>query len=77
MANWYGIQGIEFHFRGPWADSEITYKGVTDNANVIVEATMWDRFSDEGGNDDYDAFEEYMHGHTEDVMDLIDLAREV
>ena len=76
MANWYGIQGIKFHFRSAWADSEITYKGVTDNANVIVEDTMWARFSEEGGHDPYDAFEEYMLAHAEDVMELIELARE-
>lgn len=83
MANWYGIPGIEFHFEGPWADFTITYKGVRDDAGVIVEDTMWSRFSEdeedlpgyEDWMDEHDRFIVYMVAYQDEVKYLIDMAR--
>lgn len=48
MANWYDIPGIEFHFVSPFSDSNITYKGVRDNANVDVEDSLWSEWYEIG-----------------------------
>lgn len=72
---WYGIAGLEFHFNGPWADPEITHRGVRDNSNVIVEDTMWERYAEDGGTDPHDGFEDYMRENAEEVYMLIAMAR--
>lgn len=85
MANWYNIDGIEFHFMGPWADFEITFDGVRDAAGVVVEDTMWERYTEDVPEpDDYrgdnwgvyvDQFADYMRDNTDEVKDLIRMAR--
>lgn len=82
MANWYGIDGIEFHFINQWADPEITYNGVRDTSGVTVESTMWERFHEdirEGILDavegDDDAFADYMLANADEVKELILMAR--
>lgn len=75
MVNWYGIDGIEFHFNGPWNDPTITFEGVTDNEGVTVEGTMWERYSDEGFTDPFDGFEEFMRENSDEVKELILMAR--
>ena len=85
MANWYNIEGIEFHFMGKWADFEITFEGVRDGAGVIVENSMWERYADdvpepEGYRGDnwgvyVDRFADYMRDNSDEVKDLIRMAR--
>lgn len=85
MANWYNIDGIEFHFISPWADFEITFEGVRDSVGVVVEDTMWERFTEEfpppdeyqeSGWCDYTTqFAEYLRDNSDEVKDLIRMAR--
>lgn len=75
MANWYGIEGIEFHHINPWADFEITFEDVRDTAGVDVESTMWEQYTDEGFTSPDDQFVEYMQNNQDQVKDLIKLAR--
>ena len=76
MANWHGIDGIEFHYGGPWSDSEITFNDVRDTAGVTVEETMWERYVEDGGDEtDFDAFSAYMQEHADEVKELILVAR--
>lgn len=75
MSNWYGIPGIEFHSMGPWADFEITFDGVRDDAGVIAEMTLWDMYTEDGGTDPFDGFEAYMSDNAGTVKDMIRLAR--
>lgn len=80
MANWYGIPDIEFHFGGPINDSMITYDGITDYSGVVVEETMWERFTtDDYGipiEHDESLFDQYMRDNADEVRYLIELARE-
>lgn len=72
MTNWYGIDGIEFHFRGTNRDPEITFKGATDNSCVVVEDSMWEQYrADEATID----FVWYMQDHADYVKELIQIAR--
>lgn len=77
MAKWYGIEGIEFHYNGMCADPTITFEGITDDANIDVEGTMWERYTDEHeGEDDFGQhFERYMFENSDEVRDLIRMAR--
>lgn len=79
MANWYGIDGIQFHFNGLWADPTITFAGITDDSNITVEDTMWEMFNEDypdyEGSPTGDHFSEYMRANVDYVKDLICLAR--
>ena len=76
MANWHGIDGIEFHFMGQWADPEITFQGIRDGAGVVVEMTLWERYVEDGGDEtNFDAFSSYMRDNHDEVFYLIELAR--
>ena len=83
MSNWYGIAGIEFIVTVPRdSDNHILFEGMEDDSNVIVEGTMWERFSDEfpasnfDSADDYETcFVRYMNENADDVKDLIRMAR--
>ena len=64
---WYGIPGIKFIYLNDWADPLIEYKGKKIDS-YIVEDTMWERFLEDGGQDqDFDAFYDYMRDHAYDV----------
>lgn len=83
MANWYGIAGIEFIVTVPRdSDSLIRFEGVTDDSNVIVEGTMWERYNEdfpisghESDEDHADGFVRYMNENEGEVKDLIRMAR--
>ena len=85
MANWYNIEGIEFHFISPWEDFEVTFEGVRDSVGVVVEDTMWERFTEEFPEPDehrgdnwgvyVDQFAEYLRDNSDEVKDLIRMAR--
>lgn len=83
MANWYGIAGIEFIVTSPRdSDNLIRFEGVTDDSNVIVEGTMWERYSEDHPATDHDderdhvdGFVQYMNENEEEVKDLIRMAR--
>ena len=72
MANWYGIKGISFIWRGMWSDPLIRYKGRTFNSHD-VEDCMWSMYLDDGGDgNDLDAFGDYMRANSDDVRGLLD-----
>lgn len=78
--DWYGIDGILFHFMGPWDDPEITYNGIRDNSGVIVEATMWERYVEDRTDnqltsDPGEPFARYMRDNADEVKYLIEVAR--
>lgn len=75
MANWYGIEGIEFVWRGAWSDPAITYQGVTDTINIDIENLMWEEFMEETGSDDLDEFAQYMLDNGENVRGYIEAFR--
>lgn len=84
MVDWYGIPGIEFHYRGNYSDPEITFDGVTDSVCVDVEDAMYQRYrTDESDewltldelSDRGLAFDEYMLNCAEYVKELITLLR--
>lgn len=85
MANWYNIEGIEFHFISPWVDFEVTFEGVRDSVGVVVEDTMWERFTEEVPEPDehrgdnwgvyVDQFADYMRENADEVKNLIRMAR--
>lgn len=75
MANWYGIPGIEFIFRGQ-SDALVKYNGKIANS-IIVEDTMWENFSENFTGDPVTKmheFEDYMNLNSELVKELIELA---
>ena len=75
MNEWYGIEGVDFEWRGAWNGPRIHYKGMDCNA-TIVEDTMWERYLEDGGDPDrfHEDFAEYMREHADDVKELIELA---
>lgn len=78
--NWYGIEGILFHFMGPWDDPEITYDGVRDKSAVTVEETMWERYVEDRTDnqltsDPGEPFARYMRDNPDEVKYLIEVAR--
>ena len=73
LPNWYGIEHIGFIYRGGWVDPEIEYNGKRLNA-VIVEETMWERYTEEADKDM--KFITYMQEHADEVYELIELALE-
>lgn len=75
MANWYGIEGTEFHFNGPLADPEITFNGVRDDSLIDVENTMWEWFNEEVGTGNDNQFHAYMRDNADEVKELILMAR--
>ena len=83
MSNWYGIAGVELVVTVPRdSDNNIRFEGVTDNSNVIVESTMWERYNEDfppsgfDSADDYETcFVRYMNENADDVKDLIRMAR--
>ena len=83
MSKWYGIDGVEFVVTLPRdSDNRILFEGVEDDSNVIVEGTMWERFSDEFPASNFDSawdyedrFVRYMNENEEEVKDLIRMAR--
>lgn len=84
MANWYDIPGIEFVRTMPRdADNHILFEGVEDDAGVVVEDTMWERFAVEMYDEMVDAdpceledlFCTYVRGQEDEVKDLIRMAR--
>lgn len=72
MSNWYGIPGIEFHWKGNTEDALVEYKGMTLAESVLGD-TMWERFIEDGNEEDFDAFGAYMREHAEDVYELFEL----
>ena len=83
MSNWYGIDGVEFVVTVPRdSDNHILFEGVEDDANVIVESTMWERFNEDFPASDFESawdyenrFVQYMNENADDVRDLIRMAR--
>lgn len=71
MANWYGIDGIDFHWRGAWADPEITLDGITDSICVDVEDAMWNDFEEDYPEKSELFFEQYMLENSETVKDRV------
>lgn len=53
MANWYGIDGIEFIWHNEWADPEIEYKGLRWPSWTIEDAL-------------YDSYKEIKSSHEDD-----------
>ena len=53
MANWYGLEGIGFEWRGAWNDPILHYKGHRFSGTDIQDA-MWESYLDDGGNPDND-----------------------
>lgn len=41
LPNWYGIEGIDFEWRGAWNDPILHYKGHRFNGTDIQDA-MWE-----------------------------------
>lgn len=85
MANWYGIPGIKFIYMGNVSDPNISFEGVTDDACVTAEDTMWSMYTEEFPEpDDYrgdnwgvyvDQFADYMLENADEVKNLIRMAR--
>ena len=80
MSDWYGIEGIEFHYKGAWNDPNITFEDITDDANIDVEGTMWERYNEMLSEnaflaDIHDGFAAYMHQERDEVRYLIRMAR--
>lgn len=77
MANWYGIEGIKFIYINDFADPLIEWQGQRFSC-YIVEDTMWERYTDEHGEDAdaFGGFVEYMQDNADDVKELCDLVVE-
>ena len=71
VANWYGISGIDFHFRGTNTDPEITFDGITDSICVDVEQLMWGYYREDHPDEPDEFFDQYMLDNAEEVKDRI------
>lgn len=80
---WYDIPGIEYIVTMPRdSDNHILFEGVEDDSCIVVEETMWDRFTEEFPDLDtknYGTYEyqfaDYMLENAGEVKDLIRVAR--
>ena len=65
---WYGIEGIEFIWRGYWSDPTLEVDGTLITPHDI-EDYFWEEFLEDTGKDgDYEAFAKWMKEHEEDVI---------
>ena len=70
--DWYGIEGIKYHFINSWADPEIIWKGRRCSC-YEVEDTMWAEYLADGGDENDDkAFDKYMLDNADWVRELTD-----
>lgn len=69
MANWYGIEGIKFEWRGPMSDPLLHYMGHTF-CNWDIEDALWECYTEDGGNPDNDS--EWVAYVTANAVDYLD-----
>lgn len=66
---WYGIEGIEFIWRGCWSDPALEVDGTRFNVHDI-EDFFWEEYLEDGGEDqNFDAFGEYLQDNADEVLE--------
>lgn len=67
----YGIEGIEFIWRGTQSDPLIEYKGKQFNYWDLEDA-MWEDYCEAVPNEDENGFAKWMHDNSEAVKCYLD-----
>lgn len=70
---WYGIKDIGFISLNEWSDPQIEYKGKQCSC-YIVEDSMWERYKEDTGKEDYNDFAQYMMLNEDVVYELCEMA---